>query len=128
MQGILGCHAKQAVIAIAERGGSQRGAGQIIHGVLMADHIRQRGARLEVSRRKSGTKAANASCSSIVLFYAVNLAFVIHTGNKAAQHGGGHVIGVALNGGGKGQHLAAGQLVAQQAWHPKCPPQCRQSL
>src|SRR5699024_7023417 len=49
-----------------------------------------------------------------VLLDGVNKALVIDTGDKAAEHGRGDVVGVAFNGGGQGQHLALGQRAAKQ--------------
>ena len=113
MQLILGGHAQQLVIAIAEGRRGQCRAGKIIHGIFMRNILGQRRACLFGEQLKIGNKRCKHQAGINVLFYAVHLAFVKHAGDKAAQHGRGHIVGVALNGRGHCEHLTRSKLVAQ---------------
>lgn len=65
VQHVLGRHTQQRVVALAEGRRGQRRAGQVVDGILMADHGGSAARALLVSRRKSGTNAANASSGSM---------------------------------------------------------------
>ena len=114
VQHILGCHAQQRVVALAEGGRCQRRAGQIVNGILMADHRRQRRTRFAGQQAEIRHKGRKGQFRVDVLFDAVDLTLINDARHKAAQHGGGHIVGVPLDGGCQRQHLAFGQLIAQQ--------------
>ena len=114
VQHVLGRHTQQRVVALAEGRCGQRRAGQVVDGILMADHGGQRRARLAGQQAEVRHKRRKRQLGVNVLLDAVDLALVDDAGHKSAQHGGGDVVGMALDGRRQRQHLALGQLVAQQ--------------
>ena len=80
----------------------------------MADHGGQRRACLAGQQAEVRHKRRKRQLGVNVLLDAVDLTLVDDAGHKAAQHGGGDVVGMALDGRRQRQHLALGQLVAQQ--------------
>ena len=114
VQHVLGRHTQQRVVALAEGRRGQRRAGQVVDGILMADHGGQRRACLAGQQAEVRHKRRKRQLGVNVLLDAVDLALVDDAGHKAAQHGGGDVVGMALDGRRQRQHLALGQLVAQQ--------------
>ena len=97
VQHILGSHVQQRIVAIAESGGGQRSAGQVVDRVLMADHGGQGGSGLGRQQAEVRHEGGKSQLCVDFFFHAVDLAFIDHTGDEAAQHGRGHVVGMAFN-------------------------------
>ena len=120
MQLILGGDGQQVMPPVAEGRRQQRRPGQVVDRVLVGDLPRQGGAGRLGQQFVVGHHRRKAEAGVHFPLDRIHFPTLKDAGGQPAQQGRGHVVGVALDGGGQGQQLLGVEHVPQ---HPVGPQQ-----